>query len=105
MSLAIEQAQWAVLNGNTRVYRLSLEQASTLLKDHFSDDNGQARGLRERLEALTQREVEVSLPDLAPALQALQAYVQKRERRDESDAGETSAQPEAQDAEQEAQRT
>ena len=96
LSLAIEQAQWAVLNGNTRVYRLSLEQASTLLKDHFSDDNGQARGLRE---------VEVSLPDLAPALQALQAYVQKRERRDESDAGETSAQPEAQDAEQEAQRT
>ena len=74
-------------------------------QDHFSDDNGQARGLRERLEALTQREVEVSLPDLAPALQALQAYVQKRERRDESDAGETSAQPEAQDAEQEAQRT
>ncbi|AWL00149.1 uroporphyrinogen-III C-methyltransferase [Stutzerimonas stutzeri] len=105
LSLAIEQAQWAVLNGNTRVYRQSLEQASTLLKDHFSDDNGQARGLRERLEALTQREVEVSLPDLAPALQALQAYVQKRERRDESDAGETSAQPEAQDAEQEAQRT
>ena len=32
LSLAIEQAQWAVLNGNTRVYRLSLEQASTLLR-------------------------------------------------------------------------
>ena len=101
LSLAIEQAQWAVLNGNTRVYRQSLEQASTLLR--IISAMITARPVA--LEALTQREVEVSLPDLAPALQALQAYVQKRERRDESDAGETSAQPEAQDAEQEAQRT
>ncbi len=105
LSLAIEQAQWAVLNGNAEVYRQSLEQASSVLKDHFSEDNGQARGLRKRLEELSQREVEVTLPDLAPALEALQAYVQKRERRDTGDAGEAPAQPETQDAEQEAQRT
>lgn len=105
LSLAIEQAQWAVLNGNAEVYRQSLEQASSVLKDHFSEDNGQARGLRKRLEELSQREVEVTLPDLAPALEALQAYVQKRERRDAGDAGEVPAQPETQDAEQEAQRT
>ncbi|MDL0437952.1 uroporphyrinogen-III C-methyltransferase [Stutzerimonas frequens] len=105
LSLAIEQAQWAVLNGNAEVYRQSLEQASSVLKDHFSEDNGQARGLRKRLEELSQREVEVTLPDLAPALEALQAYVQKRERRDAGDAGEAPAQPETQDAEQEAQRT
>ncbi|QTF57452.1 uroporphyrinogen-III C-methyltransferase [Stutzerimonas frequens] len=105
LSLAIEQAQWAVLNGNAEVYRQSLEQASSVLKDHFSEDNGQARGLRKRLEELSQREVEVTLPDLAPALEALQAYVQKRERRDAGDAGEAPAQPETQDAKQEAQRT
>lgn len=105
LSLAIEQAQWAVLNGNAEVYRQSLEQASSVLKDHFSEDNGQARGLRKRLEELSQREVEVTLPDLAPALEALQAYVQKRERRDAGDTGEAPAQPETQDAEQEAQRT
>ncbi len=105
LSLAIEQAQWAVLNGNAEVYWQSLEQASSVLKDHFSEDNGQARGLRKRLEELSQREVEVTLPDLAPALEALQAYVQKRERRDAGDTGEAPAQPETQDAEQEAQRT
>ena len=105
LSLAIEQAQWAVLNGNAEVYRQSLEQASSVLKDHFSEDNGQARGLRKRLAELSQREVEVTLPDLAPALEALQAYVQKRERRDAGDTGEAPAQPETQDAEQEAQRT
>ena len=105
LSLAIEQSQWAVLNGNAEVYRQSLEQASSVLKDHFSEDNGQARGLRKRLEELSQREVELTLPDLAPALEALQAYVQKRERRDAGDTGEAPAQPETQDAEQEAQRT
>jgi len=105
LSLAIEQAQWAVLNGNTEVYRQSLEQAGAVLKDHFSEDNGKARGLRERLEVLAQREVEVTLPDLAPALQALQAYVQKRERRDEGEATESSAQPEPENKAQEAQRT
>jgi len=107
-SLAIEQAQWAVLNGNAEVYRQSLEQASSVLKDHFSEDNGQARGLRKRLDELSQREVEVTLPDLAPALQALQGYVQKRERGDEAQAPgspESPAQPEAENAAQEAQRT
>lgn len=111
LSLAIEQAQWAVLNGNAEVYRQSLEQASSVLKDHFSEDNGQASGLRKRLDELSRREVEVTLPDLAPALQALQGYVQKRERGDETQAPESSessdspAQPEAENEAQEAQRT
>ena len=79
LSLAIEQAQWAVLNGNQQVYRQSLDQAARLIEDHFSEENGQSRGLRDRIEQLGQRQVSVTLPDLAPALQALQAYVQKHE--------------------------
>jgi len=98
LSLAIEQAQWAVLNGNAEVYRQALQQASALISDHFSEDNGQARGLRERINALAQREVEVQLPDLSSALKALQAYVEKREA-----PNETPAEPEM--PEQEAQRT
>jgi len=98
LSLAIEQAQWAVLNGNAEVYRQALQQASALISDHFSEDNGQARGLRERIDALAQREVEVQLPDLSSALKALQAYVEKREAPNEA-----SAEPET--PEQEAQRT
>lgn len=98
LSLAIEQAQWAVLNGNAEVYRQALQQASALISDHFSEDNGQARGLRERIDALAQREVEVQLPDLSSALKVLQAYVEKREA-----PNETPAEPEM--PEQEAQRT
>jgi len=98
LSLAIEQAQWAVLNGNAEVYRQALQQASALISDHFSEDNGQARGLRERIDSLAQREVEVQLPDLSSALKALQAYVEKREA-----PNETPAEPEM--PEQEAQRT
>lgn len=98
LSLAVEQAQWAVLNGNAEVYRQALQQASALISDHFSEDNGQARGLRERIDALAQREVEVQLPDLSSALKALQAYVEKREA-----PNETPAEPEM--PEQEAQRT
>ncbi|MHB0806376.1 uroporphyrinogen-III C-methyltransferase [Stutzerimonas nitrititolerans] len=98
LSLAIEQAQWAVLNGNAEVYRQALQQASALISDHFSEDNGQARGLRERIDALAQREVEVQLPDLSSALKALQAYVEKRE-------APNGAPAEPEMPEQEAQRT
>lgn len=79
LSLAIEQAQWAVLNSNEEVYRQSLDQAARLIEDHFSEENGQSRGLRDRLKQLAQQQVSVTLPDLSPALQAMQAYVQKRE--------------------------
>lgn len=102
LSLAIEQAQWAVLNGNGQVYQQALQQASDLIGDHFSEDSGQARGLRERLDALAKQEVEVELPDLAPALQALQTYVQKRE----APADASPAEPDAPETPaQEAQRT
>lgn len=79
LSLAIEQAQWAVLNSNQDVYRQSLEQAARLIEDHFSEENGQSRGLRDRIEQLAKQQVSVTLPDLAPALDAMHTYVQKRE--------------------------
>jgi len=88
LSLAIEQAQWAVLNGNQQVYRQSLEQAARLIEDHFSEENGQSRGLRDRIEELAKLQVSVTLPDLTPALQAMQAYVQTRESADSKEPGD-----------------
>lgn len=85
LSLAIEQAQWAVLNGNQQVYRQSLEQAARLIEDHFSEENGQSRGLRDRIGELAKRQVSVTLPDLTPALQAMQSYVQTRESADSNE--------------------
>ncbi|WP_417781047.1 uroporphyrinogen-III C-methyltransferase [Stutzerimonas xanthomarina] len=101
LSLAIEQAQWAVLNGNEEVYQQSLDQAAQLIKDLFSEENGQSRGLRDRIEELKKRQVSVSLPDLAPALRALQTYVQQRESSESavSPADSRSEQPAEQPAE------
>ncbi len=99
LSLAVEQAQWAVLNSNAEVYRQSLEQAAQLIDDHFSDDNAQSRGLRDRLQALAERQVAVTLPDLSPALDALQTYVQKRESAERAGASESNPE-EGEDAEQ-----
>ncbi|MGV0054234.1 uroporphyrinogen-III C-methyltransferase [Stutzerimonas sp. 381-2] len=102
LSLAIEQAQWAVLNGNEEVYQQSLDQAAQLIQDLFSEENGQSRGLRDRIEELKKRQVSVSLPDLAPALRALQTYVQKRESSEgaESSADSSPEQPAEQPAEE-----
>lgn len=115
LSLAIEQAQWAVLNGNEQVYRQSLEQAARLIGDHFSEENGQSRGLRDRIETLAKRQVSVTLPDLSPALQAMQAYVQKRESAGSAESSEAGASeqsadeaeqaPEAEQTDEEGQRT
>ncbi|MCQ4312498.1 uroporphyrinogen-III C-methyltransferase [Pseudomonas stutzeri] len=114
LSLAIEQAQWAVLNGNAEVYRQSLSQAARLIEDHFSEENGQSRGLRDRIEALAKRQVSVTLPDLSPALKAMQAYVQERESAEsaepseqgasEQPAGEAEQAPEAERTGEEGQR-
>ncbi|MFC3607633.1 uroporphyrinogen-III C-methyltransferase [Stutzerimonas tarimensis] len=93
LALAIEQAQWAVLNSNTEVFRQALEQARALLDEQFSEDNEQSRALSQRLAGLSQRQVAVELPDLTPSLRALQAYIE--ERRQDDDAPQDSAQPEA----------
>ncbi|MES2819100.1 MAG: uroporphyrinogen-III C-methyltransferase [Pseudomonadota bacterium] len=79
LSLALEQAQWAVLNGETQVYRQALVQARSVLGEHFDLGNPQVRALGTRLDELGELPVAVDAPDLAPALSAVQAYLQRRE--------------------------
>lgn len=79
LALAIEQAQWAVLNGNTEVYRQSLKQAHDLLMEHFTAADLESRAVAERIKALMTRQVAVELPDLTGTLRALEAYVQERQ--------------------------
>lgn len=49
LSLALEQAQWAALHGQTGVYKQSLKQAEEILDAHFNLDNPDSRALRQRL--------------------------------------------------------
>lgn len=78
LSLALEQAQWAALHGQTGVYRQSLKQAEEILDAHFNLDNPDSRALRQRFAELADASIEVKVPDLSESLDALQAYLQRK---------------------------
>ena len=77
LSLSLEQAQWGALHGQTQVYQQSLRQARDVLQGHFNQENPDSRALLARIDELAGKPVEVQTPDLAPALTALQAYLQR----------------------------
>jgi uroporphyrin-3 C-methyltransferase len=79
LSLALEQAQWAALHGQSGVYRQALKQAGEILDAHFNLDNPDSRALRQRFAELADERVEVQVPDLSESLEALQAYLQRKQ--------------------------
>jgi len=91
LSLALEQAQWAALNGQPQVYASALAQAKDVLRTNFNQDNAQSKMLSERLDVLSQQPVSVMTPDLAQSLSAVQAYLERRHA--SPDASGKAAQP------------
>ncbi|MGQ7960439.1 uroporphyrinogen-III C-methyltransferase [Pseudomonas sp. SP16.1] len=79
LSLALEQAQWAALHGQSGVYRQALKQAGEILDAHFNLDNPDSRALRQRFGELAGAAIEVKVPDLSESLGALQAYLQRKQ--------------------------
>ncbi len=80
LSLALEQAQWAALNAEAEVYRAALQQAAAILQGAFQQDNAQSRALLAAIEQLAAKPVSVRVPDMQPALAALQAYIARRQQ-------------------------
>ena len=78
LSLALEQAQWAALNGQESVYTQALAQAQDVLKGNFNADNPQSKKILEQVIELGKQPVTVKTPDLAAALSAVQAYLERR---------------------------
>ena len=79
LSLALEQAQWGALHGEAAVFKQALQQATEVLDAHFDVDNPASRSLRVALIELSARPIEVTPPDLSPALNAVQAYLQAKQ--------------------------
>jgi uncharacterized protein HemX len=79
LSLALEQAQWGALHGEAAVFKQALQQATEVLDAHFDVDNPASRSLRAALVELSARPIEVTPPDLSPALNAVQAYLQAKQ--------------------------
>ncbi|MCU1725059.1 MULTISPECIES: uroporphyrinogen-III C-methyltransferase [unclassified Pseudomonas] len=78
LSLALEQAQWAALNGEAKVYTQALDEARGVLLANFNRDNEQGRLMLDQLNALVKAPVTVVTPDLAESLSAVQAYLERR---------------------------
>lgn len=79
LSLALEQAQWAALHGQTQVYRQALQQAADVLDANFNRDNPDSRALRARVGELVERPIEVKAPELSESLNAVQAYIEHKQ--------------------------
>ena len=80
LSLALEQAQWAALNGGAEVYAKAVTEARSVLDANFNKDNPQSKMLGERLDELAKQPVSVVTPDLTPSLTAVQAYLEQRHK-------------------------
>lgn len=80
LSLALEQAQWAALNGESEVYAKAVTEARSVLDANFNQDNPQSKMLGERLDELAKMPVSVVTPDLTPSLSAVQAYLEQRHK-------------------------
>lgn len=79
LSLALEQAQWAALHGQTQVYRQALQQAAEVLDANFNRDNPDSRALRTRVGELVDQPIEVQAPELGESLNAVQAYIEHKQ--------------------------
>lgn len=90
ISLSLEQAQWAALNGQQAVYDQAVAQAIELLDGYFAADHQAAVSMRTQLQELAGTKISQTMPDINPALVALQGYIQERtlERRAPREAGQ-----------------
>ena len=78
LSLALEQAQWAALNGEARVYAKAMAEARSVLDSNFNQDNPQSKLMGAQIDALSKQPVAVVTPDLSQSLSAVQAYLEQR---------------------------
>nr|WP_218626527.1 uroporphyrinogen-III C-methyltransferase [Pseudomonas sp. dw_358] len=78
LSLSLEQAQWAALNGEGKVYIQSLDEARSILKNSFNQGNTQSQAMLGSIDDLKARPVTVVTPDLSTSLGAVQAYLEQR---------------------------
>ena len=89
LGLALEQAQWAALNGATEVYQQALKQALSILDAHFSAKDPNVSGLRTQISELHEQKVSQEMPDLNAALITLEAYIDTRSTPQEPSAEES----------------
>lgn len=76
LRLNMEQAELALLRGDSTVYKDSLNRARQLLLD-YGIDNRQRQVILRELQVLTSQPVDVELPNLSASQTALHSYLQR----------------------------
>lgn len=79
--MLLEQAQVALLSGNQRLYRESLQRARRWVDQFFVADERSAGAVVRELDALADQLIAVPLPDVAHSLATLEQAVKRRLQR------------------------
>ncbi len=79
LRMLLEQAQVALLSGNARLYRASLERADHWVAEFFDSDTAAAQAMASELRQLERQTVAVPMPDISASLKAL--AIARREHR------------------------
>jgi uroporphyrin-3 C-methyltransferase len=77
--LNLQEAQWAVLNGNSQVYQLVLNQAITTLRKNFNEGAQYTAALIKKLTELQQVQLMQKKPEIGLALPLLNQLIQSKE--------------------------
>ena len=77
--MLLDQAQIAMLSGNQRVFRDSLERARGWISQFLASDEPAARAVLRELDDLAAIRVSVDVPDVSRTLQAIRAAMARRD--------------------------
>lgn len=80
VQLQFEQAQFAMLSGNTQLYTLSLQKARDWLFDLYLADRAATNAVIGEIDALLQQPVAQTLPPIGAAHKALKTVIEIRHR-------------------------
>jgi len=75
---SLMDAGWAVLNSSPILYKNALQQAEQIISNDFDDKNEQVQRIKQQIAKLRTEQIMVEVPDLIPALNAIQNYIAYR---------------------------
>ncbi|MFE8071202.1 uroporphyrinogen-III C-methyltransferase [Marinobacteraceae bacterium S3BR75-40.1] len=78
LRLMLEEAEMALLKGNTPLYRRSLQKAQGWLDEWYDTSHPTVNALIESLDSMAQRQINPDLPDISEPLQLLKARIEGR---------------------------
>jgi len=78
LRMLLEQSQVALLSGNGKLYRESLERAQQWVEQFNESDTEAANALIQELRQLGNRDIAVELPDISRSLKALDKAIEQR---------------------------